>query len=145
MSKKNNKKNKKTSEKPIKEYMDVYYMTSEELKIRFLYDNLINSLTKQNSQFDVHLWEEVGVIEVTTSEKSGMDIEYVADEFQDEEDVRFLEENKIKTIYSIKLDKKDISTLLVVFESVLHELGGFLCSDSDDFMPILAGEEAVHG
>lgn len=145
MSKKKNKKNKKTSEKPIKEYMDVYYMTSEELKIRFLYDNLINSLTKQNSQFDVHLWEEVGVIEVTTSEKSGMDIEYVADEFQDEEDVRFLEENKIKTIYSIKLDKKDISTLLVVFESVLHELGGFLCSDSDDFMPILAGEEAVHG
>ncbi len=133
------------NKKQIKEYSDLFYMACQNLEIRQLYNCIEQSLSEETIKNDVQLWEAAGVMEISLSEESGIDIEYLDGGFGAEEDLQFLEKNMVQSIYSIKSEKKNVNMVIKIFEPVLQELGGFICSDTDNFMPILAGKESMNG
>ena len=115
-------------------YKNYYYMNSSEISSRNIYD-VINE-NNERDNYVVEFWEAANVIEIELREKSSIDIEQL-NMFRDDEDKKFLEAHEIKVIYDIKTDTEHQEDMMKIFKSVVSKIGGFVCSDSDDFMPIL--------
>ena len=113
-----------------------YYMVSKSIKAGDIFD-----VIKKNSKFDdkTEFWDEADVLEIQTGEKTSIDIEKI-DIFKDEEDRKFVNDNKIGTIFSIVAAEQDFECVVEVFREVVKSIGGFVCSDTKDFMPYIVSE-----
>lgn len=112
-----------------KTFVDCYYMTENEISVRDICE-----VIKKIKGITYECWEAAGVIEIELEEKCSVDIETL-DMFKSEEDKMFLNKNNIKTIFSIKTDSDHKDKMIEIFRKVVFDLGGFVCSDSDDFKP----------
>lgn len=127
MAKKINKTGKADNKKKL--YIDSYYMSINDITTRDLYQ-IISTVPKVKAEF----WEAADVIEIELDEKASIDIEKLS-LFKGEDDKKFLDEYGVKNIYAIKTDDLHKDIMLKIFKEVVAEMGGFVCSDSDDFMP----------
>ena len=83
----------------------------------------------------IEFWEAADVIEIELGEKSSIDIEKLS-MFRDVDDKKFLDTHNVNVIYGIKTDSEHREDMEKIFRVVVGKIGGFVCSDSDDFMPI---------
>ena len=123
-------KNKKAKNTKKSSYIDCYYMNTNEIGSRDLYE-AISEVAKNKIEF----WEAADVIEIELGEKSSIDIEKLS-MFRDGDDKKFLDTHNVNVIYGIKTDSEHREDMEKIFRDVVGKIGGFVCSDSDDFMPI---------
>lgn len=114
-----------------KSYVDCFYMCDKEITSVDLYD-----IIKNDTGIHIEIWADAGVIEIELGEKSSIDVETLQ-MFRSETDRAFLEKNDIKSIFSLKTDSEHMEMLKRIFSKVINQMGGFICSDSDDFTPII--------
>lgn len=138
MSKENKKKDsgKKDFKRNVvkKQYVDLYYMNSKDVSAKSIADVLIESNPKYAQQ--IECWEEAGVIELATLEDGSIDMERL-ELSQEELEDDFLVSNRIVCVYSVHTDSRQMQEAKSVFECIVGEFGGLLCSDSPDFQPII--------
>ena len=127
---------KKPEKKPVTEQY-LYYMAVKPVTITELYELLMQ---EELCNGHMELWVQAEVIEITTGEKAGIDIEK-AEPFDDEEDVAFLRHHKIERVYSLHVQNESIETVKQIFKPVIGHTGGLLCSDTADFMPVILRKE----
>ncbi len=131
-------KNKNTAQKVVKNYIDLFYMTSSEVRAKDLAEVMQNT-----PGITVELWDEMNVLELELSNQNSVDFEPVAPSFSDPSDAAFIKNRNIKTIFAVNLCEDDINTLIPIFEKLIDQYLGFLCADSADFKPIYAGSSKV--
>ena len=120
---------------PMPQEQVFYYMTQKEVHVDMLYEALCES-TSWGEHTEV--WTHAEVLEITTGEKAGIYMER-EEPFEDEEDCGFVEEHHIETVYSVTVENGEPDTVKEIFRVITDRLGGFLCSDTDDFMPVIVG------
>lgn len=128
------KKNKDKKEKVTKIFLDCYYMSENEIGTKQIYEVLTDS--EQDVTERIEFWDMAEVLEIEINEKSSIDIEKIP-YFKNETDRTFLEVNGIRSIFAIKTDEQNKQRMIEIFKLVINRLGGFVCSDTDDFMPYL--------
>lgn len=128
------KKNKDKKEKVTKIFLDCYYMSENEIGTKQIYEVLTDS--ERDVTERIEFWDMAEVLEIEINEKSSIDIEKIP-YFKNETDRTFLEVNGIRSIFAIKTDEQNKQRMIEIFKLVINRLGGFVCSDTDDFMPYL--------
>ena len=66
---------KKGTNRPVKRYLDCYYMTDAEIGVREMVDTCQKKLPQLKEQ--IEFWEAAEVIELTAGEKDSVDIEKI--------------------------------------------------------------------
>lgn len=132
MAKRKNSKSGRQEKK--KENLYCYYMAGGEVTGRKIYDVIAEKYAEHMKHTE--LWEMAEIIEIETGEKNSIDIEKL-ELFRDEEDRQFIEDNGVKVIFGIKYDTDNKELLTSIFGKVVDSLGGFVCSDTENFMPYL--------
>ena len=122
----------KSKKKPVKKTMYFYYMTDNEISVREISEVVMEEKKKQEV---VEVWDEAQVIEISTIDKRTIDIEMM-ELFQGENDKKFLDNNNVKCIFSIRTEEEDVNRVSDIFKKVTKEYSGFVCSDSEDFKRI---------
>lgn len=120
---------KKFKNEAKKSFVDCYYMTQSNISVSEIYEII-------KEEYQAEYWEIAGVIEVELGEKSSIDIEEIS-MFKSDEDKIFIDKNNVVAIFSIKTDSDNKDKMIGIFRKVVAKLGGFVCSDTEDFKPLL--------
>lgn len=137
MNKKNGKKNEKQksklstmlAQKP--KVMELLYMAERKVSVKELEEALTGVELEE-----VHIWPEIGIMEITLKDKEVVDVETMDGFMNDEEDLKFMEEHNIVSVYAITVNETAFEGVRKCVETWASAFGGFLCTDSDDFLPI---------
>lgn len=86
-------------------------------------------------EYSVEYWEEAGVLEVETNEKSSVDFETADINRADEMTKNFLEEKGAKTVLLVSLSTSVYEEAEQVFRKIIKHMAGFFCGDTPDFSP----------
>lgn len=137
MNKKNGKKNEKQksklstmlAQKP--KVMELLYMAQRKVTVKELEEALTGVELEE-----VHVWPDIGIMEITLKDKETVDVETMDGFMNDEEDIKFMEEHNIVSVYAITVNETGLDEVRKCVEKWAGAFGGFLCTDSDDFSPI---------
>lgn len=110
----------------------LFYMAEQSVTAR----EISTILSKEFGQ-KTELWEEFQIIEWITEFGHSIDIEQMLKHAFSEEDQAFLESYHVESVYSITALDSDLPLIQKCFAKVAAKSGGFLCYDTEDFMPIL--------
>lgn len=125
MNKKNNQKN---TDKNVQN--EWFYMTPANVNA-----SMIAELAKELNFGEIELWDELNILEITHSDKSSIDFEPQRYDFQDEEDVAFVNERGIKTIFAVTLSQCTIEDVKPFIQNLIQKWEGVFCADTLDFSP----------
>jgi hypothetical protein len=128
------KKQKPNSSKPVTLYLDLLYMTPNLVSAKELAE-----LLKDTKNVTVELWEEMNVLELELPNQNTVDFEPVEVNFKDPSDAAFVKNRNIRTIFAVNLSEEDLGTVKALFEQIINQFSGFLCTDSADFNPVILG------
>ncbi|MDO5521255.1 MAG: hypothetical protein Q4G58_12250 [bacterium] len=136
--KKNNKKKNRLSllKTPQPKNLELLYMGTQEVTVNELDQVLTEGLSeaeKDNFQF----WPQIGIMEITLPSEKVVDVESMNGFMENEEDVAFMNQHGIKTVYAITVEESAIGEFEPLARKWMDAFGGFVCSDSDDFMPMV--------
>lgn len=87
--------------------------------------------------YDVEVWIEAGVVEVTLGEKSSMDFESFELPFEEEFSDAFVAEHGLQSAFYVKFQDEVYEQAKKVASTLRAAFGGGLYGDTDDFMPML--------
>jgi hypothetical protein len=121
-------------EKKAKQYLELLYMTPEEVTAQEL-----AALFQEMRTITVELWAEMNVMELELANENTIDFEPVDPIFKDPSDAAFVKNRSIKTIYAINLCEDDVKAATEYFELIVNRYSGFVCADTEDFSPVYAG------
>ncbi len=127
-------KKKSPTQKKVNNYIDLLYMTSNEVTAK----DIVNQL-KEIQVISTQLWEEMNIFEIELPSGSSIDFEPIELFTSNPSDAAFIRNRNIKTIFAINLCETDVSIAIPIFEKIIMELSGFICADSPDFQPVYAG------
>lgn len=127
-------KNQVLKEKPV--YCNFFYMTDQTPEAADLYKIITTDAVKS-----AQIWDDAQVIEVELGDKKSIDIEKMTYDFRDEEDLAYMKAHKIQTVYTIETESSCVPEMTSVFRMITEKLGGFVCSDSTDFEPVICGQQ----
>ena len=127
-------KNKASDQKAVKNYLNLFYMTPNEVCAKDIAESF-----QADKGLVIELWEAMNVLELELSNQNIIDFEPVEASFRDPSDASFIKNRNIKTIFGIMLCDTDLTSVIPYFEQLVDEFGGFVCTDSDNFNPFLAG------
>lgn len=139
-NKKNNKKkapkwnSKKANEAVKAKEYDMFLMLSKEAGA----NDVITAL-KERGMSGLDVWESMGVFNLEAKEGDGVDFEEIdiTETFVDSSDLAFIKNRDIHTIYSFRATEAQIEGLKPYIKEITDIFGGFACSDSDDFQPMV--------
>ena len=116
-----------------KEY-EMFLMLVEKVDAKGLYDAL---LEKGLEGLDV--WSQMGVFSIELRENDCVDFEelIVKESFVDNSDLAFIKNRKIESVFSFRATENQMERLKPYFKEMVEIFGGFVCSDSDDFQPMV--------
>lgn len=126
MAKKDNQKN-KVNKTPL----NLFYMAKGDVNLSDIYHVL------KEEKWPLEYWKEMQVLEVVLSSKNTLDLEAVDYSNWSDSDLEFQRRWQIKKVFAITGCQEDLSEVKDCFLKVISSLGGFLCSDSEDFQPFL--------
>jgi hypothetical protein len=126
---------KKKSQKPVKKFLEYYYMIPKKTDAKSL-----SQLVKSVEEDCIEVWRELNLMEIVLDSDS-LIFEDAKECFIDPLDLAFLKEHQIETIYQVSFEKQDTKKVSIVLEEIMGEVGGFLASDSEDFTPIYTKKE----
>lgn len=86
---------------------------------------------------EVHLWAEMGVLEIEVAEKASVDFEAMECDLEDEVGNAFLAENKVKTLVMITIVPAAWEESKALMTEICTKCGGFFCGDTEDFTPVV--------
>jgi hypothetical protein len=127
-------KKKGLSQKVMKQYIDLLYMTPLSVTAKD-----IATLFENTYGLTVELWAEMDVMELILPNQNSVDIESIDADLKNPSDVSFIRNRGIKTIFAINLCKDDLSEATPYFDQLVAKYSGFVCADSEDFTPVYAG------
>ena len=84
---------------------------------------------------DIEIWEEAGVLEITLSDKTTIDLEETACDLGDEESNRFLKDQNAETLLYVTITPASYALAEPVMKAAVRKLGGLFCGDTNDFQP----------
>lgn len=122
------------TEKELIKYMSLFYMTPLEVQAKD-----IATLLRENTELSVELWDSMNVLELVLTNNNSVDFEPVDTGFKDPSDLAFIKNRKIKTVFAITLNEKDLDAVIPCFTQLVTQYSGFVCADSPDFTPVYAG------
>ena len=117
-----------------KQYVDLYYMIPQTVGAKAIAKVLLEEKPEYAEQ--IECWEEAGVLEISVGEDGSIDMELL-DLTKEEQSEGFLVSNQICCVYSVHTDSERMKETKDIFECLVNRIGGLLCSDSADFMPII--------
>ena len=81
----------------------------------------------------------MNVFNIEVREGDGIDFEAIdiQDTFVDSSDLSFIKNREIHTIFSFSATENQIEALKPYMKEITDLFGGFACSDSEDFQPIV--------
>ncbi|MDF2486359.1 MAG: hypothetical protein K0R46_2527 [Herbinix sp.] len=120
--------------KLVKKYIDLLYMTPQEINAKEIAD-----LLQENKGLTIELWAEMNVLEFVLPNQNSVDFEAIDPDFKTPSDAAFVKNRGIKSVYSINLCEDDLSIVTPYFEQLVEKFSGFVCADSEDFTPVYAG------
>ena len=124
----------KAVETPKKKILEYYYMTPEETHAKEL-TGLIKSVDEEK----IDVWPALNLMEVVL-DRDSLIFQDGRECFVDPLDLQFLEENHIQSIYVVSYEEGDSLKARKVIKEILEAKGGFLCNDTEDFMPMYTAE-----
>lgn len=124
----------KAVETPKKKILEYYYMTPEETDAKEL-TGLIKSVDEEK----IDVWPALNLMEVVL-DRDSLIFQDGRECFVDPLDLQFLEENHIQSIYVVSYEEGDFLKARKVIKEILEAKGGFLCNDTEDFMPMYTAE-----
>lgn len=127
-------KNKASDQKAVKNYLNLFYMTPYEVCAKDIAESF-----QADKGLVIELWEAMNVLELELSNQNIIDFEPVEASFRDPSDASFIKNRNIKTIFGITLCDNDLTSAIPYFKQLVDKFGGFVCTDSDNFNPFLAG------
>lgn len=109
-----------------------FYMNDQEISAKKIYDYLetVDGITPE-------VWSELDILEVEFADKSTADFEGIEPCFQEEFSDGFLAEHKIVSVYTVTVATSNLKQVQNLMSSIAKECGGFFCSDTPDFEPII--------
>lgn len=128
------KKPQKAVKAKIKEILEFYYMIPGETNVKNL-SGLIESIPEEQ----VEIWTELNLMEIVMTSDS-LIFQDAWSCFEDPLDLAFFKEHEIGTIYHMSFEKDDLALVKTVMKELISKAGGFVASDSDDFLPIYTGD-----
>ncbi len=124
--------------KPAKEYLDLLYMTASVVNAKD-----IAGLLQKQRDLRIELWPEMNVLELELSNRNIVDFEPLEVDFKDPSDLAFVKNRGIKTIFCLNPAAEDLDRVKGIFEQIIEQFSGFLCTDSADFQPIHVGSADI--
>lgn len=120
---------------PVKEKeYEMFLMLSKQVEAK----DVIAAL-KERGLAGLDVWEAMGVFSLDV--KEGESVEFaeldVAETFVDHSDLAFLKNREIHSVFSFSATERQIEALKPYFKAITELFGGFACSDSDDFQPMV--------
>ena len=110
--------------------LELLYMAKQEVSVKDLERPLMDKLE------EIHVWPEIGIMELNLPSGLIADVETLTEYMEDEEDLKFMAEREVKSVYAITVEEDALNELVGYVNYWIQEYGGLLCSDSDDFTPI---------
>ncbi|MBE5959798.1 MAG: hypothetical protein E7256_00185 [Lachnospiraceae bacterium] len=109
-----------------------FYMNDQDISAKKLYEYLltVNGITPE-------VWSELDILEVEFADKSTADFEGIEPNFQEEFSDGFLAEHNIVCVYTVTVATSNLNQVQELMSSIAKECGGFFCSDTPDFQPII--------
>ena len=100
--------------------------------------NIIDAL-KEKGLAGLDVWESMNVFNIEVREGDGIDFEAIdiQDTFVDSSDLSFIKNREIHTIFSFSATENQIEALKPYMKEITDLFGGFACSDSEDFQPMV--------
>ncbi len=133
-------KSKRPGTTPVKNYIDLFYMSPLELNVRDL-----SLLLRDTPSLSVELWEEMNILELELSNQNNIDFEPLSiASFSSPSDAAFIKNRNIKTIFAISLCDTDLDTVTALFKGIIEKYSGFLCADTQNFMPVYSGSSEAY-
>lgn len=132
------KKQKQVNQKHPKQYLDLFYMTPSPVEAKD-----IAELLSKNKELVIELWPEMNVLELELPNRNTIDFEPLTVDFKDPSDHAFVKNRRIQAIYGIQLAEEDLDKVKRLFEQIIEQFSGFLCTDSADFHPIHVGSAEI--
>ncbi|HWT27177.1 MAG TPA: hypothetical protein VN131_04495 [Mobilitalea sp.] len=121
-------------EKPVTKYIDLFYMTPAEIKAKD-----IAELLNDEKDIKLELWDEMNILELELRNQNSVDFEPVDIHFKNASDAAFIKNRNINTIFAVNVNETDLDQVKSLFEKVIGQYSGFLCSDTEDFNPVYVG------
>lgn len=115
---------------PPKKNLELLYMTEQKVNVKSFADVL-----EQEANVEVNVWDQLEILEFIMPFKETADFETMTDYMDDEEDLSFMKERNVKTVYAITVSEAAFQEFKCYMDKIISQYGGFLCSDSDDFHP----------
>lgn len=116
-----------------KEY-DMFLMLSKEVGA-----NEVIAALKERGMSGLDVWEAMGVFSLEPREGDSVDFEEIdiKETFVDSSDLAFLKNRQIHSIFGFRATENQIEALKPYIKEMTEIFGGFACSDSDDFQPVV--------
>lgn len=121
---------------PKPKVLELLYMSPQEVTTA----QLKEAITETEAA-EVHVWPELDIMEITLPSTATVDVETMNGFMDNEEDLQFMDEHSIKSVYAITVEEPAMKEFGACVKKFIDAYGGFLCSDSDDFTPIFKYEE----
>jgi hypothetical protein len=131
IDKKNNQKN---IDKSVQN--EWFYMSPMEVNA-----SMIAELSREVNFGETELWDELNILEIVLSDKGSVDFEPQRYDFQDEEDLAFVNDRGIKTIFAITFSKCSLEDFRPFAQNLLNKWEGVFCADTLDFNPRIENKD----
>lgn len=95
----------------------------------------IRQIAERVKTYEIELWEEAGVLEITLDEGGSMDMEQVKIQPKDELTNTFVAQNGCEEVFLVTFAPEAYDGAKVVMERILSQCGGLFCGDTEDFEP----------
>lgn len=110
---------------------DIFYLSTKKITV-----NNIKQIAEQVNVKNTFIPKSSDVLEIDYSEGvTASWFQMRVEEFEEPESVKFLDCNKIRTIFCISHHPKDLKLILPHLKKVLKEYGGWIGNDSEGFQP----------
>ena len=86
-------------------------------------------------------WREANILEITLEGGSTVDFEPMQPYFRSKEDDEYLKSHHIRTLFAVTAGGADEKRLHALFQRIARGTGGYFCADTEDFTPVIDGEE----
>ena len=113
---------------------DMFLMLSKEVGA-----NEVIAALKERGMSGLDVWEAMGVFSLEAKEGYSVDFEEIdiKETFVDASDLAFIKNREIHSIFGFRATENQIEVLKPYFKVMTEIFGGFACSDSDDFQPMV--------
>ena len=114
-------------------------MGTKEVSVKDLEEVLVADLSEEEKE-NVQIWPQIGIMEITLPSEQVVDVETMNGFMDNEEDLAFMKEHGIETVYALTMEETALEAFRPMAERWMNAfIGEFVCSDSDDFMPMIFG------